>query len=113
MNTVIARARTATVIARACSARSNPAGSLRPAAGLLWGLRPLALTVLASGLLTACGSPEATRTRGGGPGADVKNWNQPVEFHAGAEIYYETPCAMEPVECNGPPPVFGPTPPPD
>jgi hypothetical protein len=63
--------------------------------------------------LAACTSPEAGRTRGGGPGADVKNWNHPVELHAGAEPYHETPCVTEPVECNGPPPVFGPTPPPD
>jgi hypothetical protein len=61
----------------------------------------------------ACSSPETSRTRGGGPGADVQNWNQPVELHAGAEQYYKTPCVTEPVECNGPPPVFGPTPPPD
>lgn len=60
-------------------------------------------------LLTACASPEAVRTRGGGPGADVGNRGEPVEMHAGAEPYYETPCAMEPVRCTGPIPVFGPT----
>jgi hypothetical protein len=81
-------------------------------AGSLRGLRPLAMTVLAS-VFTACTSPEATRARGGGPGADVKNWNQPVELHAGAEQYYKTSCVTEPVKCNGPLPVFGPTPPPD
>ena len=64
-------------------------------------------------LLSACTSPEAGRTRGGGPGADVKNWHHPVELHAGAEIYHDTHCVTEPVECHGPPPVFGPTPPPD
>jgi hypothetical protein len=75
---------------------------------------PLAMTLaLICPLLLACSSPEAGRTRGGGPGADVKNWNHPVELHAGAEIYHDTPCVTEPVECNGPPPVFGPTPPPD
>jgi hypothetical protein len=62
--------------------------------------------------LTACSSPEATRTRGS-PGADVRNWGKPVELHAGAQPYHKTPCVTEPVECNGPPPVFGPTPPPD
>ncbi len=60
-------------------------------------------------LLLACSSPEAARSRGGGPGADVKNWGQPVEFHDGAEPFHETPCAME-VECTGPPAVFGATP---
>ena len=62
--------------------------------------------------LTACASPEATRARSG-PGADVRNWGKPVELHAGAQPYHKTPCVTDPVECNGPPPVFGPTPPPD
>jgi hypothetical protein len=71
-------------------------------------------TFLLTGLvLTACASPEAVRTRGGGPGGDVKNWGRPVELHAGAEPYHDTPCVTEPVECNGPPPVFGVTPPPE
>jgi hypothetical protein len=60
----------------------------------------------------ACASPEAGR-RPGHPGADVENWGQPVELHAGAQPYHDTPCATEPVECKGPPAVFGPTPPPD
>ncbi len=66
------------------------------------------LLVLAS---TACASPEAGRPRGGS-GADVRNWGHPIELHAGAEPYYKTPCVTE-IECNGPPPVFGRTPPPD
>jgi hypothetical protein len=64
-------------------------------------------------LLSACASPEAHRTRGDGPGADVRNWRKPVELHAGAQPYHKTPCVTDPVECHGPPPVFGPTPPPD
>jgi hypothetical protein len=63
-------------------------------------------------LLAACASPEAVRTRGDGPGADVGNRREPAELHAGAKPYYKTPCVMD-IECNGPPPVFGPTPPPD
>jgi hypothetical protein len=63
-------------------------------------------------LLAACASPEAGRPPGD-PGADVKNWGQPVEMHAGAEPYHGTPCVTERVECHGPPAVFGPTPPPD
>lgn len=74
------------------------------------GVRLLAASLL---LLSACSSPEAARARGGGPGADIKNWGQPVELHAGAEPYHETPCVTESVECTGPPTVFGPTPPPD
>ena len=76
------------------------------------GLRPLAMTYFCALLLAACSSPEATRTRGGGPGADVGNRGSPVELHAGAQPYHNTPC-VENLECNGPPPVFGPTPPPD
>lgn len=64
-------------------------------------------------VLAACASPEAVRSRGGGPGADVGNRGDPVEFHAGAEPYYKTPCAMEPLECAGPLPVFGSTAAPD
>jgi hypothetical protein len=83
------------------------------ATGLLRPLRSLAMTPLCVLLLNACTSPEAGRARGGGPGADVKNWGHPVELHAGAQPYYETPCVTDPVECHGPKPVFGPTPPPD
>jgi hypothetical protein len=75
--------------------------------------RVIAMTGFCALLLTACASPEARRTQGDGAGADVRNWGQPVELHAGADPYYRTPCVTEPVECNGPPPVFGPTPPPD
>jgi hypothetical protein len=82
-------------------ATGSPRGNRVKAAGLTFAL-----------LLTACSSPEATRTRGR-PGADVRNWGKPVELHAGAQPYHKTPCVTEPVECNGPPPVFGPTPAPD
>ena len=96
------------VIARGQSPRSNPAAARAEPAGLLRTLCVLAMTVL----FLACASPEARRTRGGGPGADVGNRGSPVELHAGAQPYHNTPC-VEKVECNGPPPVFGPTPPPD
>jgi hypothetical protein len=76
------------------------------------GLRPLAIPAVCALLIPACASPEAGR-RPGQPGADVKNWNQPVELHAGAQPYHDTPCVTEPVECHGPRPVFGATPPPD
>jgi len=39
-----------------------------------------ALLLVALLALAAC-SPEATRTRGGGPGADVGNHGQPVQLH--------------------------------
>jgi hypothetical protein len=50
-----------------------------------------ALVVVALALsLAACTSPEATRTRAGGPGADVGN-RGPVELHGGSQPYYATP----------------------
>jgi hypothetical protein len=40
--------------------------------------------------LIGCESPEMTRVRGGGPGADVGNRGS-IELHGGSEIYWETP----------------------
>lgn len=58
--------------------------------------------------LGACASPEASRVRGGGPGADVGNRKEVVEFHAGADPYFMTPCAVPTEEgCTGPKAVFG------
>ena len=68
--------------------------------------------VFGLGLSAGCASPEAGRPRGH-PGADVKNWGNPVELHAGAQPYHDTPCVTEGVECHGPPAVFGATRPPD
>jgi hypothetical protein len=42
-------------------------------------------------LLAACTSPEATRTRGGGPGADVGNRGGVVQMHEGSHPYWRTP----------------------
>ena len=41
--------------------------------------------------LAACASPEANRTRGGGPGADVGNRTQSVEMHEGSKPFEKTP----------------------
>jgi hypothetical protein len=41
--------------------------------------------------LVACASPEATRTRGGGPGADVGNRTRIVQMHEGSKPYDKTP----------------------
>ncbi|HEY8693074.1 MAG TPA: hypothetical protein VIR57_10075 [Chloroflexota bacterium] len=50
-----------------------------------------ALAVASTLLLAAC-SPEAGRTRGGGPGADTGNRSADVELHpASSEAYYGTP----------------------
>lgn len=51
------------------------------------------LTVLVAAL-AACTSPEATRQRAGGPGADVGNRGDSVDLHAGADPYWRTPALM-------------------
>jgi hypothetical protein len=42
-------------------------------------------------VVAGCTSPEATRTRGGGPGADVGNRAKTVQMHEGSKPYAETP----------------------
>jgi hypothetical protein len=44
-------------------------------------------------LLTGCTSPESTRQRAGGPGADVGNSGS-IELHGGADPYYRTPSVV-------------------
>lgn len=56
--------------------------------------------------LVGCASPEAVRARGGGPGGDTGNYGRVTEFHAGARMYYRTPCRTVKVKCSGPMPVF-------
>ncbi len=58
-------------------------------------------------ILAGCASPEARRQRGGGPGADPGNHDPVARLHAGARIYYRTPCRTEKVKCTGPMPEFG------
>jgi hypothetical protein len=43
------------------------------------------------GLVAACTSPEATRVRAGGPGADPGNRDEVVRTHDGSQPYYRTP----------------------
>jgi hypothetical protein len=52
---------------------------------------PIAISLALAGLLAACTSPEATRTRAGGPGADVGNRGPVVMLHDGADPYWHTP----------------------
>jgi hypothetical protein len=42
-------------------------------------------------VLAACGSPEATRTQGGGPGGDTGNRPAVVRMHEGSRPFHETP----------------------
>lgn len=58
---------------------------------------------IAAGVAAGCAaSPEAARTRGGGPGADPGNHGSIVQVHDGNEIYYKTPCRTVKVKCSGP-----------
>ena len=41
--------------------------------------------------LVGCASPETTRMRGGGPGADVGNRGKVVEMHEGSQPFWKTP----------------------
>ncbi len=50
----------------------------------------IVLLILASSL-AACTSPEAMRTRGGGPGGDVGNRTEFLDMHEGARPFYRTP----------------------
>jgi len=68
--------------------------------------RCLALTLTVA-CMAACASPEASRVRGGGPGADPGNHDLVTELHAGAKMYYRTPCRTVKVKCSGPTPAFG------
>jgi hypothetical protein len=50
------------------------------------------ITLVAVFLCVAgCASPEAARTRGGGPGADVGNRDKIVRMHEGARPFEDTP----------------------
>lgn len=68
-------------------------------------MRPRGLLLAAMAGLAACASPEATRVRGGGPGADVGNRGPEIEMHEGSVIYADTPCLTTLPECNGPLPL--------
>jgi len=49
------------------------------------------MVLLAAGATLACNSPEATRSRGRGVGADVGNHPRgDVQIHAGAAMYHGT-----------------------
>ena len=50
----------------------------------------IALVCVAFGL-AACASPEVTRRRGAGPGADVGNRTRIIEMHEGSKPFEQTP----------------------
>lgn len=47
--------------------------------------------LLAAAAGAACGSPEATRMRGGGQGGDTGNRPENVRMHEGSQQYWRTP----------------------
>lgn len=49
------------------------------------------LVVILSSCISACYSPETSRARGGGPGADVGNRGAFVNMHEGSRPFYQTP----------------------
>ena len=49
------------------------------------------LLVLFAAAAAACASPEASRQRGGGPGADIGNRPEQVKMHEGSRQYWRTP----------------------
>jgi hypothetical protein len=53
--------------------------------------RALGLGLALAGALAACTSPEATRMRAGGPGADTGNHGREVQMHEGSQPYWRTP----------------------
>lgn len=57
-------------------------------------MRTFATLVALLATLGACTSPEATRQRAGGAGADVGNRRDAVELHEGADPYWRTPTAL-------------------
>jgi hypothetical protein len=57
-------------------------------------LKHVTLMTLLTGA-AACESPEAARTRGGGPGADVQNRPTVVKMHEGSDPFWDTPLALE------------------
>jgi hypothetical protein len=56
-------------------------------------MKAIAMSMLLAGSLAvaACTSPEATRTRGDGPGADVGNRRGIVNLHEGSDPFWKTP----------------------
>ena len=51
----------------------------------------LALLMILTAVIAGCASPEASRSRGGGPGADVGNRSSIVRMHEGSHPFERTP----------------------
>jgi hypothetical protein len=58
-------------------------------------MKRLLAAVLVAGASAGCASPETTRTRGGGPGADVGNRPSVVRMHEGSQQFWKTPVRIK------------------
>ena len=54
-------------------------------------MRAVYVVLLMSMIASGCDSPERTRTRGGGRGADVGNRGPAVRMHEGSQPFWKTP----------------------
>lgn len=54
-------------------------------------VRTFGVLLLLGALTVAACSPEATRTRGSGPGGDIGNHSAAPQIHGTINPYYETP----------------------
>lgn len=51
----------------------------------------LAFLLILCSCLSGCYSPETTRTRSGGAGADIGNRQAVIKMHEGSRPFYQTP----------------------
>jgi hypothetical protein len=51
----------------------------------------LALLMILTAVIAGCTSPETTRSRGGGQGADLGNRGSIIRMHEGSRPYEDTP----------------------
>jgi hypothetical protein len=54
-------------------------------------LKLVVLLLVAGIAMGGCSSPEAARTRGGGPGGDTGNRDKILDMHEGSRPFWETP----------------------
>jgi hypothetical protein len=67
------------------------------------GKRALTIALVVAGLVVAACSPEASRTRSGGPGADPGNRRSTVELHGQNKpegMFYQTPAVGQGVRAQ-------------
>ena len=54
-------------------------------------MKPLPAIITMAVVVSGCTSPEVSRTRGGGPGADLGNRGSIVRMHEGSNPFEKTP----------------------